>query len=82
MELPNSGHGFGFSVVSDGNRGTRVHSILAGGIAEKVREGRKGRRREGGEGGREERGGRRGEGREGVGREKRRERVKRKRGMG
>ena len=38
LELPNNGHGFGFSVISDTeeNRGTLVHSIVEGGIAEKV----------------------------------------------
>lgn len=36
IELPNNGRGFGFSVVSDGNRGTIVHSIIPGSIADKV----------------------------------------------
>lgn len=36
IELPNNRRGFGFSVISDGNRGTLVHSILKGGIADKV----------------------------------------------
>ena len=37
IELPNNGSGFGFSVVSDGDRGAIVHSIVEGGIAEMVR---------------------------------------------
>jgi len=38
VELPNNGSGFGFSVVSDGERGGAVvHSIVEGGIAEMVR---------------------------------------------
>ena len=38
IELPNEGHGFGFGVIStDDDRTTIVHSILAGGIAERVR---------------------------------------------
>ena len=37
IELPNEGHGFGFGVIStDDDRTTIVHSILAGGIAERV----------------------------------------------
>ena len=34
--LPNEGHGFGFGVISTDNGCTIVHSILPGGIAEKV----------------------------------------------
>ena len=38
IELPNEGHGFGFGVIfTDDDRTTIVHSILAGGIAERVR---------------------------------------------
>ncbi len=39
MELTNNGRGFGFGVISDteGGRGTLVHSIIKGGIADKVR---------------------------------------------
>lgn len=39
LELPNSGRGFGFSVVSNGSGGTVIHSIVKGSIAEKVRRG-------------------------------------------
>ena len=50
IELPNEGHGFGFGVIStDDDRTTIVHSILAGGIAERVRE-REGERERGREG--------------------------------
>lgn len=37
IKLPNNGRGFGFSVISDGDKGAIVHSILEGGIADKVR---------------------------------------------
>ena len=38
IELPNDGRrGFGFSVVSQGDSKTLVHSVVAGGIAEQVR---------------------------------------------
>ena len=38
IELPNDGRrGFGFSVVSQGDLKTLVHSVVAGGIAEQVR---------------------------------------------
>ena len=36
IELPNEGHGFGFGVISNDDDTTTVHSILAGGIAERV----------------------------------------------
>ena len=36
IELPNEGHGFGFGVISTDNDLTIVHSILPGGIANKV----------------------------------------------
>ena len=36
IELPNEGHGFGFGVISTADDRTIVHSILAGGIAERV----------------------------------------------
>ena len=36
IELPNEGHGFGFGVISTDDDRTIVHSILAGGIAERV----------------------------------------------
>ena len=52
IELPNEGHGFGFGVISTANERTIVHSILPGGIAEKVR-GRGGGRERSREGGRE-----------------------------
>ena len=37
IELPNEGQGFGFGVISTDNGLTIVHSILPGGIAEKVK---------------------------------------------
>ena len=36
IELPNEGQGFGFGVISTDDDRTIVHSILAGGIAERV----------------------------------------------
>jgi hypothetical protein len=36
IELPNEGHGFGFGVISTDDDRTIVHSILAGGMAERV----------------------------------------------
>ena len=57
IELPNEGQGFGFGVVSTDNDRTIVHSILPGGIAEKVEEGERREGEEGEEGGREGGGG-------------------------
>ena len=39
IELPNEGHGFGFGVVSTDEDLTVIHSIVPGGIAEKVERG-------------------------------------------
>ena len=36
IELPNEGHGFGFGVISTDDDTTIVHSILQGGMAERV----------------------------------------------
>ena len=37
IELPNEGQGFGFGVIPrEDKRGTKVHSIVQGGIADKV----------------------------------------------
>ena len=38
IELPNEGQGFGFGVIPRGDgRGTKVHSIVPRGIADKVK---------------------------------------------
>lgn len=37
IELPNEGQGFGFGVIPrEDKKGTKVHSIVQGGIADKV----------------------------------------------